>query len=44
VIASHRGLTPEERRQRGIHDNVVRFSAGLEDAADLLADFDQALS
>ena len=43
VIASHRGLTPEERRQRGIHDNVVRFSAGLEDAADLLADLDQAL-
>jgi cystathionine beta-lyase/cystathionine gamma-synthase len=44
VIASHRGLTPEERRERGIHDNVVRFSAGLEDPADLIADFDQALS
>jgi cystathionine beta-lyase/cystathionine gamma-synthase len=43
VIASHRGLTPEERRQRGIADNVVRLSAGLEDAADLLADLDQAL-
>jgi cystathionine gamma-synthase/methionine-gamma-lyase len=44
VIASHRGLTPEERRDRGIHDNVVRFSAGLEDPADLTADFDQALA
>jgi cystathionine gamma-synthase/methionine-gamma-lyase len=44
VIASHRGLTPDERRERGIHDNVVRFSAGLEDPADLVADFDQALS
>jgi cystathionine gamma-synthase/methionine-gamma-lyase len=43
VIASHRGLTPEERRERGIHDNVVRFSAGLEHPDDLLADFDQAL-
>jgi cystathionine gamma-synthase/methionine-gamma-lyase len=43
VIASHRGLTSEERRERGIHDNVVRFSAGLEDPADLIADFDQAL-
>ena len=43
VIASHRGLTPEERRARGIHDNVVRFSAGLEDPADLIADLDQAL-
>jgi cystathionine gamma-synthase/methionine-gamma-lyase len=44
VIASHRGLTPEERAARGIHDNVVRFSAGLEDPADLIADFDQALA
>ncbi len=44
VIASHRGLTPQERHERGILDNVVRFSAGLEDPADLIADFDQALS
>jgi cystathionine gamma-synthase/methionine-gamma-lyase len=44
VIASHRGLTPEQRRERGINDNVVRLSAGIEDPADLLADLDQALS
>jgi cystathionine beta-lyase/cystathionine gamma-synthase len=44
VIASHRGLTPEQRRERGIHDNVVRFSAGLEDPSDLVADLDQALT
>ena len=44
VIASHRGLTPAERRERGIHDNIVRFSAGIEDPADLLADLDQALA
>ena len=43
VIASHRGLTPDQRRERGIHDNVVRFSAGIEDPADLIADLDQAL-
>jgi cystathionine beta-lyase/cystathionine gamma-synthase len=43
VIASHRGLTPQERAERGIHDNIVRFSAGLEHPEDLLADFDQAL-
>lgn len=43
VIASHRGLTPEQRRDRGIHDNVVRLSAGLEDPADLIADLSQAL-
>ena len=44
VIASHRGLTPEQRAARGIHDNIVRFSAGLEDAADLVADLEQALT
>ncbi|MBI2755191.1 MAG: PLP-dependent transferase [Chloroflexi bacterium] len=43
VIASHRGLTPEQRAQRGIHDNILRFSAGLEDPRDLLADLDRAL-
>jgi cystathionine beta-lyase/cystathionine gamma-synthase len=44
VIASHRGLTPAQRRERGIHDNIVRFSAGIEDPTDLIADLDQALS
>jgi cystathionine beta-lyase/cystathionine gamma-synthase len=44
VIASHRGLSPEQRHERGIDDNVVRFSAGIEDPADILADLDQALS
>jgi cystathionine beta-lyase/cystathionine gamma-synthase len=44
VIASHRGLTPAQRRERGIHDNVVRLSAGIEDPADLIADLDQALA
>ena len=44
LIASHRGLTPEQRRERGIHDNVVRLSAGIEDPADLIEDLDQALS
>jgi cystathionine gamma-synthase/methionine-gamma-lyase len=43
VIASHRALTPEQRHERGIDDNVVRFSAGLEHPEDLIADFDQAL-
>src|ERR1700687_3783069 len=44
LIASHRGLTPAQRRERGIHDNVVRFSAGIEDPADLIADLDRALA
>jgi cystathionine gamma-synthase/methionine-gamma-lyase len=44
VIASHRGLSPEQRRERGIHDNVLRFSAGIEDPADIIGDLEQALS
>jgi methionine-gamma-lyase len=36
---------PEERKQAlGITDNLVRISIGVEDADDLIADFDQALS
>ncbi|MDB5667400.1 MAG: cystathionine gamma-synthase family protein [Alphaproteobacteria bacterium] len=35
---------PEERKQAlGITDNLVRISVGVEDADDLVADFDQAL-
>jgi len=33
----------EVRRQMGIADGMVRLSVGLEDTADLIADFDQAL-
>ena len=44
LIASHRGLTPDQRRERGIHDNIVRLSAGIEDPVDLIEDLDQALS
>ena len=33
----------EVRRQMGIADGLVRLSVGLEDTADLIADFDQAL-
>jgi cystathionine beta-lyase/cystathionine gamma-synthase len=36
---------PEERRQRmGVTDGLVRLSCGVEDAADLIADLDQALT
>jgi methionine-gamma-lyase len=35
---------PDERKQAlGITDNLVRVSIGVEDADDLIADFDQAL-
>lgn len=42
--SSHRGMTPEARQQAGITDGLIRLSAGLEDAADLLADLEQAIS
>lgn len=37
-------LDPEERRQAGIDDNLVRYALGIEDADDLIADLEQALA
>jgi cystathionine beta-lyase/cystathionine gamma-synthase len=42
-MSSHRMLTPEQRAAVGISDALIRLSAGIEDAADLIADLDQAL-
>jgi cystathionine beta-lyase/cystathionine gamma-synthase len=36
-------LKPEERREAGIADNLVRYALGIEDADDLIADLEQAL-
>lgn len=41
---THFGLDPEDRARRGIHDNLLRLSIGLEDAGDLIADLRQALA
>jgi cystathionine beta-lyase/cystathionine gamma-synthase len=40
---SHVGLTPEQLAAIGIPDGFVRLSIGIEDAEDLIADFEQAL-
>jgi cystathionine beta-lyase/cystathionine gamma-synthase len=40
---SHAGLGAEERAALGIPDGFVRFSIGIEDAGDLIADLRQAL-
>lgn len=40
---THHGIPPEERARRGISDAMLRLSIGLEDAADLIADLEQAL-
>jgi cystathionine gamma-synthase len=36
-------LKPEERREAGLEDNLVRYALGIEDAGDLIADLEQAL-
>ena len=40
---SHRGLTAEERARTGITEGLMRCSVGIENADDLVGDFDQAL-
>jgi O-acetylhomoserine (thiol)-lyase len=41
---THRQLTEEQQIKAGAAPNVVRLSIGIEDAADLIADLDQALA
>ncbi|MDC0739637.1 aminotransferase class I/II-fold pyridoxal phosphate-dependent enzyme [Cognatishimia sp. SS12] len=41
---THRQLSPEQQEAAGASPNVVRVSIGIEDADDLIADLDQALS
>ncbi|MEX2459198.1 MAG: aminotransferase class I/II-fold pyridoxal phosphate-dependent enzyme [Actinomycetota bacterium] len=40
---THTQLTPEQRAEAGIGEGFVRVSVGIEDARDVLADFDRAL-
>ncbi|NPV76431.1 MAG: PLP-dependent transferase [Anaerolineae bacterium] len=40
---THRLVPPEARRQMGITDGLVRFSVGIENIEDILADLDQAM-
>ena len=42
-VTSHVELTAEERARAGIPENLIRYSAGIEDTADLIADLDRAL-
>jgi cystathionine beta-lyase/cystathionine gamma-synthase len=41
---THGSLTPEERAAMGVSDGLVRLSVGLEDAAAIIEDLDQALA
>jgi O-acetylhomoserine (thiol)-lyase len=41
---THRQLSDEDRAKAGAGNDVVRLSIGIEDAADIIADLDQALA
>lgn len=41
---SHSLMSAEERARQGIKDGLIRFSVGIEEAEDLIADIEQALS
>ena len=44
TLTSHGLLTPEERANQGIKDGLMRFSVGIEEKEDLIADIEQALN
>jgi cystathionine beta-lyase len=44
TLTSHALLTPEERENQGIRDGLMRFSLGIEEKEDLMADIEQALA
>lgn len=39
---THAGISPEDRRAAGFSDGLVRYSVGIEDVEDLIADLRQA--
>jgi cystathionine beta-lyase/cystathionine gamma-synthase len=44
ATSSHRALSAVQRAQVGISDGLVRLSAGIEDAKDIIADLERALA
>jgi cystathionine gamma-synthase len=43
LVLSYYENTPEERRELGIPDNMIRLACGIENSEDLIADLEQAL-
>lgn len=43
VQTTHALLSEEERLERGIKDGLIRFSVGIEESEDLIADIEQAI-
>ncbi len=44
ALMTHGSIPPAQRAALGISDSLVRLSCGIEDAADLVADLEQALA
>ncbi|MBV9745943.1 MAG: PLP-dependent transferase, partial [Acidobacteriia bacterium] len=44
VMSSHREVSPKHRERMGISEGLVRLSAGIEAAEDIIDDLEQALS
>ncbi|HMA33926.1 MAG TPA: aminotransferase class I/II-fold pyridoxal phosphate-dependent enzyme [Chloroflexia bacterium] len=44
IMSSHRDWAPALRRRAGITDGLLRLSAGIEHAQDIIADLEQALA
>ncbi len=44
ATTSHVEMTAQERAAMGIPESLIRYSVGIEDVADLIADLDQALA
>lgn len=43
MLSSHADVPDETRRKMGITPGMIRVSVGIEDADDLMRDFEQAL-
>ncbi len=41
---THKSIPEQQRRASGVADSLIRLSVGLEDARDLVADIEQALT
>jgi methionine-gamma-lyase len=41
---THAGMSPADRLEAGITDGLVRYSVGIEDVEDLIADLEQAIA
>jgi cystathionine beta-lyase/cystathionine gamma-synthase len=44
VLTSHAMISPEQRRNMGVTEQLIRLAVGIESAEDLIADLEQALT